>query len=394
MIRPAGAFAIAGLIVTGGLTGASPAMCLLPGPYVAQTFRSAPASDGRAEALRYLSQPTTSSPALSREEVDRLIDRLGSFDVDVRTDAARAIRRAPGTVALPALMDAASGHADGFVRRRALVLVSGYDDPRVPDQMEQAAADSNDALRTIAYRYFERHPELRLVPMLLKALPVETAEFARPALIRALAAHGRDVKVQRALLAELSRGPDGGRCTTLEALGDHKAAYALKAIAPLAKTEGPCQVQASIALCLLGSGCEAQRTALVEDVSEPSPYAGVETSLGVAVLGLGTLAASGDAEAGRAVIDAAAAADRRVSPIALDALARLAVRRPESMVTLLAARDDRSRDIARLRQGFDRLADDFGEEQFFARLRTAYFAESAGSPTRDLIQTLINTLEF
>ena len=149
--------------------------------------------------------------AVEGVQADRLIDRLGSFDVDIRTDAARAIRRAPGTVALPALMDAASGHADGFVRRRALVLVSGYDDPRVPDQMEQAATEANEGLRTIAFRYIERHPAPRLVPMLLKALSSEAGEFSRPALIRALAAHGRDLKVQRALLQELSRGADAAR---------------------------------------------------------------------------------------------------------------------------------------------------------------------------------------
>ena len=72
--------------------------------------------------------------------------------------AARVVRRAPGTVALPALLDAAAGHADSFVRYRALVLLSGYDDPRVPDQMEQALGEANDRLRTVAFAYFERPP--------------------------------------------------------------------------------------------------------------------------------------------------------------------------------------------------------------------------------------------
>ena len=39
-------------------------------------------------------------------------------------------------------------------------------------------------------------------------------------------------------------------------------------------------------------------------------------------------------------------------------------------------------------------ADDFGEEQLFAQLRAGYFAQAEGSPARELIQTLINTLEF
>ena len=102
--------------------------------------------------------------------------------------AARVVRRAPGTVALPALIDAAAGHADSFVRYRALVLLSGYDDPRVPDQMEQALGEANDRLRTVAFAYFERHPDRRLIPAFLKAMDKERAEFVRPALTRALAA--------------------------------------------------------------------------------------------------------------------------------------------------------------------------------------------------------------
>ena len=72
------------------------------------------------------------------------------------------------------------------------MLLSGYDDPRVPDQMELALGDVNDRLRTVALAYFERHPESRLIPTFLKAFDKERAEFVRPALTRALAAQGRD----------------------------------------------------------------------------------------------------------------------------------------------------------------------------------------------------------
>jgi len=405
--------AIGALIVTGGLTGASPVICPFPGPRgVAQTFSSVPAMAAQAAPL-------------SRDDVDRLIDRLGAFDVDVRTDAARAIRRAPGTVALPALMDAASGHADGFVRRRALVLVSGYDDPRVPDQMEQAVSEANDALRTVAYRYLERHPEPRLGPVLLKALTNETAELARPALIRALAAHGRDLKVQRALLAELARGAEGGRGDTIVALGDQRATYALKALVPLARTEGPFQAQAAIALgqigdaavvpalsaipgttprstgiavttalCLLAQDCQSRRAALVKELSEPDPYIGFQTLVRAAAFGLAELAVAGDVDAGRALIDAGRVADSPLGQIVAEAVSSVAVRRPEAILPLMVDAEDRRLTLTLVAAGLARRGDDFGEEQLFVRLRSLYFAEAEGSPKRELIQTLINTLQF
>jgi hypothetical protein len=411
MTRPAGALAIAGLVVTGGLTGASPVICPLPGPFIPQTFRAAPAS--------------VQTPSVTREDVDRLIDRLGSFDVDVRTDAARAIRRAPGTVALPALMDAASSHADSFVRRRALVLVSGYDDPRVPDQMELAAAEASDSLRTIAYRYFEGHPEPRLAPMLLKALPDETAEFARPALIRALAAHGRDLKVQRALLAELARASDGTRADTIAALGDHRASYAVKSLVPIARADGPFQALAVVALgrigdkttapalaaipdstpqatriavwsalCLLGQDCEGRRAALGHELRAPDPHVGFQALVRAAASGLAELAVAGDVEAGRALIDAGAVVDSPTGQIVAEAVASLAIRRPDAIVPLLSDSEDRRLGLALVGAGLARHGDDFGEEQLFVRLRSLYFAEAEGSPRRELIQTLINTLEF
>jgi hypothetical protein len=42
--------------------------------------------------------------------------------------AGRAIRRAPGAIAVPALLAAAREHADGYVRFKALVLLTGFSD--------------------------------------------------------------------------------------------------------------------------------------------------------------------------------------------------------------------------------------------------------------------------
>jgi len=53
------------------------------------------------------------------------INNLGKFDDATRTAAAKTVRRAEPAQAVPALIDAASNHADGYVRFRALTEVNG-----------------------------------------------------------------------------------------------------------------------------------------------------------------------------------------------------------------------------------------------------------------------------
>ena len=138
------------------------------------------------------------------------------------------------------------------------MLLSGYDDPRVPDAMEQAMGEVNDRLRTVAYQYFERHPSPRLIPAFIKAFETEMAEFVRPALIRAMAAQGKDPRVQPLLVKDVTRGQDFFRSSVIEALGDYKAAYALKAISGVAELDGPLRDDAVYTLVLsnflLGGG--------------------------------------------------------------------------------------------------------------------------------------------
>ncbi len=392
MTRPAAIVAFVGLVAAGGLIGASPAV---------------------------------QAPPPSREELDQVIDRLGAFDYDERMRAAQFVRRSPGTVALPALVDAAAGHADGFVRYRALVLLSGYDDPRVPDQMEQALGDVNERLRSVACAYFERHLEPRLIPAFLTALDTEGAEFVRPALLRALAAHGRDARVRAALLKEVTRGRLASRRALIEALGDYRAVYALKAISVVAQSNGPLSDEAVVAvgkladpssvalltgvqqtarpellpsvataLCLLGSHCETQRGFLLKTLTAPDQRAGGQDVSRSAALGLSALAAHGDIEAGRALLDVGVSAAGPERAFVALALARLALGHPPVAATLIDGRQDRDRSLALLRQGFVGLEDDFNKEQFFVALRQAYHAEPDGSPRRTVIQALINALEF
>jgi hypothetical protein len=408
MTRP-GVFAIGAIMLAGGLTKATPIICALPGPFI-PSFAA--------------SQPAPPAPP-TREDIDKAIDRLGAFDYDERMKAARDVRRAPGTVALPALLDAASGHADGFVRYKALVLLSGYDDPRVPDAMEQAIGEVNDRLRTVGYQYFERNPDARLIPVYLKAFETEMAEFVRPALIRAMAAQGKDARVQPLLVKDVARGQDFFRSTVIEALGDYKAEYALKAISEVATIDGPLRDDAMVAvgkignkdslgllaglqrtapreaqpsvataICLLGSNCDSHRGFLARTLTFTDRNPGFQELLRGAASGLGALAVAGDVEAGRTLFEVGIpSADPTRAPVAL-ALAGFAVRRPGALLERLAERHDRNEALLLLREGFDMLEEDFAEEQFFIAVRKAYFAAPEDSPQRPMIQALINTLEF
>src|SRR6185295_2831598 len=141
---------------------------------------------------------------------------------------------------------------DGYVRYRALVLLTGFNDPRTGDAMREALRSPNDRLRAAAYRFFEHHPDSAMVPLLVEALDKEVGEFVRPALVRALAAHGSDPRVQPVLVREVGRGQNYFRSAIIEALGDYKAHYAYDAIVGVARLDGPLQVDGAIALGKIG----------------------------------------------------------------------------------------------------------------------------------------------
>ena len=162
------------------------------------------------------------------------------------------IRRTAATEAVPALSRAVRLHADQFVRYRALVLLSAFNDPGTGAIMRGLLADRNDRVREVAYRWFERHPEPALHATLLAALNTEQAEFVRPALVRALAAHADTPAVQRALIAEAGRGLDFFRSAVIDALGEQRATYAVDAIIPIVSLDGPLQDDAMLALGRIG----------------------------------------------------------------------------------------------------------------------------------------------
>jgi len=365
-------------------------------------------------------------PAVAQEkppaDLKHSIDSLSVFDYATRMNAARVVRRAIPANAVPALVQAVRGHADQFVRYRALVLLTAFNDPATPDLMRSLLTDRNDRIREGAYRWFERRPDPGLKETLLGALNTEQAEFVRPALIGALAALPSDARVQRALTAEAGRGLDFFRSAVIEALGGHRATYAVEALISVAATDGPLQDDAVLALgrigdrravpalasltnasqevapalqaaqCLLGDNCAARINWLMQ--AARSPGARPETAR-AAVAALGAVASQGDSAAVDALIGLEREATGRFRGDLASAFAAAALRRPGDIILWLGRAADvvRARAIDLLREGFDSLEEDFAEEQFFAVARAAYWS-AAGAETRTLTATLIDKLDF
>jgi HEAT repeat protein len=379
-------------------------------------------------------QEPSAPQAVSAAQLKAAIDKLGDLDYATRTNASRTIRRTATAQAVPALLQAITEHTDGYVRYRALVLLTGFNDPRTRDAMRESLASPNDRLRTVAYSFFEHNPDRAMTATFLTALEKEQAEFVRPALVRALAASGRlpstpaadATRVQQALVREVSRGEDFFRSAVIEALGDYKAAYAFDAITAVAKAEGPLQDDAALALgkigdkraletlaamqrsaprqtqpsiataiCLLGVNCGSHENFLVETLKFANRNRGFQELLRGAAAGLGALAVAGRAEAASALFDIGIPArdDSTRAPVAL-AAATVALRNTPLMMPILEKRTDRDQAMLLLAEGFDMLEEDLDKERFFAFARRTYWDSPESSPRRTLMQTLIGKLDF
>ena len=353
------------------------------------------------------------------------IGKLGDLDYTTRSNAARTIRRTPASQAVPALIQAVAEQADGYVRYRALVLLTGFNDPRAKDAMRESLASPNDRLRAVAYSFFEHNPDQGMIPQLVAALDKEQGEFVRPELVRALAAQGADERVRQALVREVARGEDFFRSAVIEAFGDHKAQYAFDQLASIARLEGPLQDDAAIALgkigdkraleplaaiqrtapkptqpsiaaaiCLLGVNCESHHGYLADVVKFANENAGYQEMLRGAAAGLGALAVAGRAEAAESLLAASAGAnDSTRAPVAL-AFATVALRNTPLMMALLERQADRANAMTLLAEGFDMLEEDLDKERFFTFARRSYWEAAESSPRRALMQSLIGKLDF
>ena len=310
-----------------------------------------------AAALASGAQEPAAPQAVSPAQLKAAIDKLGDLDYATRTNAARTVRRTAAAQAAPALMQAVAEHADGYVRYRALVLLTGFNDPRAKDSMREAIASPNDRLRAVAYGYFEHNPDPAMIPAFLDALEKEQGEFVRPALVRALAAEGvanasarpplvRDVDARAGFFPERGHRGAGRLQSAVRVRRDHGVAKldgplqadaaialgkigdkrALETLAALQRT-APKTAQPSIAaaICLLGVNCESHETYLIETLKFSDKNAGFQELLRGAASGLAALGVAGRADAVEALFTVGIPSrDPTRAPVAL-ALATVAL---------------------------------------------------------------------
>jgi len=365
--------------------------------------------------------PTPASP----EQIRAAIDKLGDLDYPTRMAAGRTIRRAPSAQAVPALLQAVSEHADGFIRFRSLILLTGFNDPRIEDVMVSLLVSPNDRLREVAYAYFEQNPRPALQPKMLAALDKEEGEFVRPALVRALAALPKDPKVADVLIRDAGRGIDFFRSTVIEALGDYKIAAAVPKLTEIAKIDGPLQDDAATALgqigdknslgtlaalqqsapkeiqpqiaaaiCLLGTNCSTHIGYLEKTLHFADTYPGYQDLVRSASAGLGHIARQGNQEALRILFDVGIPSqDPLRAPVTL-AIGLVALRNTPLLLKYLESRTDQDAAAGIVAEAFDMLEEDLEEERFFVTVRKAYWTAADGSATRKLCELLINKLDF
>ena len=362
---------------------------------------------------------------MSADAIQTAIDALGNLDFPTRMNASRMLRRAPAAAVTPALIRAVVSHKDQFVRFRALVLLTAFNDARTAELVREVVTNPNDRLRTVAYMYYEHHPTAKMLPALLKALEREESEFVRPALVRALAAQGSDPRVRETLLVEVGRGQDFFRSAVIEALGDYRAAYAVEPLIAIARLTGPLQADAIVALgklkdqramealaslqrsapresqptiaaaiCLLGVNCDAHVAYVIDTLRFTDKNPGYQEMLRNSVAALVALANSGNVQALTALFEVGIpAVDPPRAPMALG-VGTVAVRNTPLMLSFLESYKNADAAISLIAEGFDMLEEDYEEESFFATVRRGYWQAAESSPTRRVGQALIDKLEF
>lgn len=371
-------------------------------------------------------QAAAAGPAASAAELTAAIDKLGSFDLPVRVEASRTIRRAPAAVVVPLLTQAARQHRDGYVRYRALVLLAGFADASAAGIMRELMTDPNDRLRIVAYGWYEHHPDPAVLPVLIDALGREQSEFVRPVLLRALAAHAADRRAQAAAEPLIMRGQDEFRGALIDALGDHRAKFALPAITEVAKLDGPLQDDAvtalgeigdpsahevladlqrngprtaqpsvAAALALLGFNTAANEDYLKKSLSFAVASGSDQPLLRGAAHALALLAVRNNTGPMTALFDAGVTAkDPARAPIAL-AIGLVALKTPAVLLQVLEPRPDRDGALDLLQEAFDMLSsEDYELERFYVEIRRVYWNSADGSARRRLAEALIQKLEF
>src|SRR5437667_254071 len=223
------------------------------------------------------------------------IDKLGDLDYAVRTNAAKTVRRASPSQAVPALAAAAAASPgdEGTPARAALLKEVGRGE-----------------------------------------------DFFRSAVIEALgdykAAYAFDALVA---IARLDGPLQDDAALALGKIGDKRA---LETLAQLQRS-APRQFQPSIAaaICLLGVNCETHENYLAESLKFADKHLGFQELLRGAAMGLAAVGVAGHAEAAASLFDVGLPSrDPTRAPIAL-ALGTVALRNAPMLLPLLEQRTDR-----------------------------------------------------
>jgi hypothetical protein len=215
------------------------------------------------------------------------------------------------------------------------------------------------------------------------------------------------------------------RSVVIEALGDHRGAYALDNLIGIAKIDGPLQDDAALALgkigdksvlpvlaglqraapresqpgiaaaiCLLGVNCASHQPFIVESLRFSIANIGFQGLVRSSSSALASLAIAGREDAAAELITLGAPTyDPVRAPIAL-ALGTVALRNAPLIMKVLEKAPLRGPAIELLRDAFDMLEEDYEEERFFATVRRAYWQAPAGSPARAAADALVKGLEF
>jgi HEAT repeat protein len=291
--------------------------------------------------------------------------------------------------------------------------------------MAQMIGEKNDRLRSVAYSWFEHNPDKTIVPRLLEAAEREESEFVRPALMRALAAYGADPAVRPVMTALVMRGQAFFRSVVIEALGDYRAAYALKPITEVAAINGPLQDDAALALgkigdkaslptladlqrsapresqpaiaaaiCLLGVNCASHHPYITRSLQFSIANVGFQELLRGSATALAMLGASGRKPAVVELIELGAPTRDPARAAIVLALGTVALRNPVVMLDVLEQDSLLTPATELLREAFDMLEEDFEEERFFVTVRRAYWQAPEGSARRKAAGRLIKALEF
>jgi hypothetical protein len=215
------------------------------------------------------------------------------------------------------------------------------------------------------------------------------------------------------------------RSIVIEALGDYRAAYAMKPITDVANIDGPLQDDAALALgkigdkaalptlaalqrtapresqpaiaaaiCLLGVNCESHAPFVENSLRFAADNPGFQELLRGSAAALGVLAISGRQDAAvQLIVQGGPARDPARAAIAL-ALGTVAVRNTPLILQVLEQDGMLEPGAALLHEAFDMLEEDYEEERFFATVRRAFWRAPEGSAARRVAETLVQKLEF